>query len=143
MWIIYALGSAFFAGITTVFAKMGIKSTDSNVATAIRTIIVVIFSWLMVGLVGSFNQISTIESKTLLFLVLSGLSTGISWLFYFKALQVGNINKVVAVDKSSIVLTIILSLIIFNEQVTIYKIVGMVFITVGTYLMIQKKKIKI
>lgn len=140
MWMIYAFGSAFFAGITAILAKCGIRKTDSNVATAIRTGVVLVFSWLMVGIVGSFQEIYTISNFTLLFLILSGLSTGASWLFYFKALQLGNINKVAAIDKSSIILTIILSFIFFQEEVTLYKLLGMIAIGFGTYLMLEKKE---
>lgn len=142
MWILYAFGSALFAGLTSILAKCGIQHTDSDVATAIRTIVVFLFSWIMVAVVSSFDQIYTISSKTVLFLILSGVSTGASWLFYFKALQLGNINQVAAVDKSSIVLTIILSFIIFHETVNIYKLLGMILITIGTYLMLQKKEVK-
>lgn len=142
MWILYAFGSALFAGLTSILAKCGIQHTDSDVATAIRTIVVFLFSWIMVAVVSSFDQIYTISSKTVLFLILSGVSTGASWLFYFKALQLGNINQVAAVDKSSIVLTIILSFIIFHEIVNIYKLLGMILITIGTYLMLQKKEVK-
>ena len=140
MWILYAFGSAFFAGLTAVLAKCGIEHTNSHLATALRTIIVLIFSWIMVGIVGSFSSIHTITHKTFLFLILSGISTGASWLCYFKALQLGNINKVTAVDKTSVVLTIILSLIFFKESVTVYKIIGMIILTTGTYLMVEKKK---
>lgn len=137
MWILYAFGSAFFAGLTAVLAKCGIEHTNSHLATALRTIVVLIFSWIMVGIVGSFD---TITHKTFLFLILSGISTGASWLCYFKALQLGNINKVTAVDKTSVVLTIILSLIFFKESVTVYKILGMIILTAGTYLMVEKKE---
>lgn len=143
MWMIYAFGSAFFAGITSILAKCGIRTTDSNVATAIRTIVVLLFSWVMVGIVGSWSSLATLSSKTLLFLVLSGLSTGASWLFYFKALQLGNINKVAAIDKTSVVLTILLSFIFFHETVTLYKIIGMIGILVGTFLMLEKKETKV
>lgn len=111
MWILYAFGSALFAGITSILAKCGIKKTDSHVATALRTIIVLIFSWLMVFIVQSQNQISTISNKTWLFLILSGFATGASWLCYFKALQLGYVNKVVPIDKSSTILTMILAFI--------------------------------
>lgn len=137
-WVAYACGSAFFAGITSILAKIGIKKTDSTVATAIRTIVVLIFSWMMVYIVGSQNTISAISQKTLLFLILSGLATGASWLCYFKALQIGDINKVVPIDKSSIVLTLILSFLILGEAISTTKIIGMVGITIGTFLMIQK-----
>ena len=111
MWLLYALGSAFFAGITSILAKCGIRKTDSTVATAVRTIVVLAFSWLIVWIVGSGSQIRQISGTTLLFLILSGAATGASWLCYFRALQMGNINKVVAIDKSSTVLTILLALI--------------------------------
>lgn len=139
MWVVYAFGSAFFAGITAILAKCGIKKTDSNVATAIRTIVVLLFSWLMVFMVGSHTTIADISGKTLLFLVLSGLATGASWLCYFKALQLGDINKVVPIDKSSTVLTIILAFIVLNEGISVGKAAGVVGIGIGTYLMIQKK----
>ena len=103
MWVLFAFGSAFFAGITAILAKCGIRKTDSDVATAIRTIIVLLFSWLMVWITGSAHTIYGIDAKTWLFLILSGLATGASWLFYFKALQLGDINKVVPIDKSSTV----------------------------------------
>ena len=122
MWIFYAIGSSFFAGITAILAKCGIKKTDSNVATAIRTIIILIFSWLMVFIVGSFNTISDISNKTLIFLILSGLATGGSWLCYFKALQLGDVNKVTPIDKSSTVLTMILAFIILGESLKFTKI---------------------
>lgn len=140
MWILYAFGSAFFAGITAILAKIGIKNTDSNLATAIRTIVILIFSWLMVFIVGSFNTISTLSTKTIIFLILSGLSTGLSWLCYFKALQLGNVNKVTPIDKSSTVLTMILAMIFLNEKITILKIISIILIGVGTYMMIEKKK---
>ena len=140
MWIIYAFGSAFFAGITAILAKIGIKNTDSNLATAIRTIVILIFSWLMVFIVGSFNTISNLTTKTLMFLILSGLATGLSWLCYFKALQLGNVNKVTPIDKSSTILTMILAMIFLNEQVTWLKVISIILIGVGTYMMIEKKK---
>ena len=141
MWILYAFFSAFFAGITYILAKCGIKKTDSTLATAIRTIVVLIFSWLMVYIVGSFDQIYTMEFKTFLFLILSGLCTGASWLCYFKALQIGDINKVVPIDKSSTILTIILAFLLLHESVTWTKMVGILFIGAGTFLMIEKKQI--
>lgn len=140
MWLVFAFGSALFAGLTSILAKCGIKKTDSDVATGIRTIIVLLFSWLMVFIVGSQNQISAIDDKTLLFLILSGLATGASWLCYFKALQIGDINKVVPIDKSSTVITIILAAIILGESITLVKGVAIVLIAVGTFLMIEKKK---
>lgn len=140
MWLIYAFGSAFFAGITSILAKVGIKDIDSHVATAIRTIIVLIFSWIMVFVIGSQSTIVNIDGKTFLFLILSGLSTGGSWLCYFKALQLGDVNKVVPIDKSSTILTMVLAFIFLNEKITINMIIGMIGIAVGTYLMIQKKQ---
>ncbi len=139
MWIIFAFGSAFFAGVTSILAKCGIRKTDSTVATAIRTIVVLIFSWLMVLVVGSQNQIGTIDGKTLLFLILSGLATGASWLCYFKALKLGNINKVVPIDKSSTILTILLALIFLHEGISLPKVPGVVLIGTGTFMMIEKK----
>ncbi|MEG0770108.1 MAG: EamA family transporter, partial [Ruthenibacterium sp.] len=139
MWIFYAFGSALFAGATAILAKSGIRKTDANVATAIRTVVVLVFSWLMVFLVGSQGTLGELSAKTLLFLVLSGLATGASWLCYFKALQLGDVNKVVPVDKSSIVLTILLAFVILGEPVSLWKGIGALIIGVGTYLMIQKK----
>ena len=139
MWMVYAIGSAFFAGVTSILAKCGIRKTDATVATAIRTIVVLAFAWLMVFMVGSQTQISTLDVKTLLFLVLSGLATGASWLCYFKALQLGDINKVVPVDKSSTVLTILLAFIILHESISLSKAIGVVLIATGTFMMIEKK----
>ena len=139
MWILFAFGSAFFAGVTSVLAKCGIRKTDSTVATAIRTIVVLLFSWLMVFVVGSQNQMSTIDGQTLLFLLLSGLATGASWLCYFKALQLGDINKVVPIDKSSTILTIILAFFFLHEGISLPKAIGVVLIAIGTFMMIEKK----
>ena len=141
MWIVVAFGSAFFAGVTSILAKCGIRKTDSTVATAIRTIVVLIFSWLMVFVVGSQKQIGRIEGKTLLFLVLSGLATGASWLCYFKALELGDINKVVPIDKSSTILTILLAFLFVHEAVSLPKIIGVVLIAIGTFLMIEKRDV--
>ncbi|MDD7740963.1 MAG: EamA family transporter [Fusicatenibacter sp.] len=140
MWMFYAIGSSFFAGITSILAKCGIRKTDSDVATALRTVVVLIFSWLMVLITGTGAGITSISKKTLLFLLLSGFATGASWLCYFHALQKGNINKVVPIDKSSTVLTILLALIFLHEGVTIPKAVSVVLIGVGTMLMIVKKE---
>ena len=139
MWILFAFGSALFAGLTSILAKCGIRKTDSTVATAIRTAVVLIFFWLMVFVVGSQGTIPAIGGRTLLFLVLSGLATGASWLCYFKALQLGDVNKVVPIDKSSTVLTIILAAIFLQEGVSLPKGIGVVLIAVGTFLMIEKK----
>ena len=142
MWIMFAFGSAAFAGLTSILAKCGIKKTDSTAATAIRTIAVLAFSWLMVFIVGSQREITSISLKSWVFLILSGIATGASWLCYFKALSLGDINKVVPIDKSSTVLTIILALIFFGEEITPVKLAAIVLIAVGTFLMIQKKEQK-
>lgn len=141
MWIAFAFGSAFFAGVTSILAKCGIRKTDSTVATAIRTIIILIFSWLMVFVTGSQHQIATIGGKTLLFLILSGAATGASWLCYFKALQLGDVNKVVPIDKSSVVLTILLAFLFLGEPIGPFQGVGIVLIGAGTFLMIEKKAV--
>ena len=140
MWIFFAFGSALFAGLTAILAKCGIRKTDSTAATAIRTIVVLAFSWLMVFITGSQGTISSISGRTLLFLVLSGLATGASWLCYFRALQVGDVNKVVPVDKSSTVLTMALAFIFLHESISPLKCICMVMILAGTLLMIEKKK---
>lgn len=140
MWILYAFGSAFFAGATSILAKIGVKDIDSHVATAIRTIVVLIFSWIMVFIVGSQGTIGNISGKALTFLILSGFATGASWLCYFKALQLGDVNKVVPIDKSSTILTMVLAFIFLGENITINMVVGMIGIGIGTYLMIQKKE---
>ena len=139
MWIIYATGSAFFAGITSILAKCGISKTDSDVATAIRTIVVLVFSWVMTLITGTLSGITEISEKTLLFLVLSGIATGASWLCYFKALQNGDVNKVVPIDKSSTILTILLALIFFHEGLSLVKIGCVCMIGVCTMLMINRK----
>lgn len=140
MWVVFAFGSAVFAGLTAILAKCGIKNMDSNVATALRTVVVLIFSWLMVFVTGGFDGIYAIEGRTLLFLILSGLSTGASWLCYFKALQIGDVNKVTPVDKSSTILTMLLAFLLLGEKLTLLKVGCMVLIGVGTGLMIQKKE---
>ena len=141
MWIAFACGSALFAGITAILAKCGIEHTDSTVATAVRTIVVLLFSWIMVLIVGSADGISQIEPRTWLFLILSGLCTGASWLCYFRALQIGDVNKVVAVDKSSAVLTIILAFIFLGEGVSLAKGAATVAIAIGTFMMLEKKDV--
>ena len=141
MWLLAAVASSFFAGVTAILAKCGIRNTDSDVATAIRTIVVLIFSWLMVLVVGSFETISSIEGRSLLFLILSGLATGASWLCYFKALANGDVNKVVAIDKSSTVLTIILAMLFFNETSHwLVKLFNTFLIGIGVLLMVEKKQ---
>jgi len=139
MWVLFAFGSALFAGITAILAKFGIRRVDSNVATAIRTVVVLAFAWLMVFVVGAQGELAAIDGKTLLFLVLSGLATGASWLCYFKALQLGDVNKVTPIDKSSTVLTMLLAIALLGEAVTLPKLAGMAAIGAGTYLMIQKR----
>ena len=142
MWILFAFGSAFFAGITAILAKCGIRKTDSTVATAVRTIVVLLFSWLMVFVVGSQDQLGSIGPNTWLFLILSGLATGASWLCYFRALQLGDINKVVPVDKSSVILTMLLAFLFLQEPITPFGGIGVVLIAAGTFLMIEKKDVK-
>ena len=139
MWLLYAVGSALFAGLTSVLAKCGIRKTDSTVATAIRTIIVLIFAWVMVFVVGSQGTIAGIPARSLVFLGLSGLATGASWLCYFYALQRGPIDKVVPIDKSSTVMTILLAALLLGESVTLTRGIGVVLIAAGTFLMIEKK----
>ena len=136
MWTIFAFGSAFFAGVTSILAKCGIRKTDSTVATAIRTIVVLLFSWLMVFIVGSQDQISSIGGRTLCFLILSGLCTGASWLCYYKALQMGDASKVVPIDKMSVVITLILAFVFLHESVTPKTVLGCVLIGAGTLLMV-------
>ena len=140
MWVVYAFGSAFFGGITSILAKCGIKQTDSNVATAIRTIVVWVCSWMMVFLVGSQKTIADVDMKSWVFLILSGLATGASWLCYFRALQLGDINKVVSIDKSSTVLTMLMAFAFLNETVTWLKILSIILIGSGTYCMLERKK---
>lgn len=142
MWLLYALGSAFFAGLTAVLAKCGIQKTDSTVATALRTVIVFFFSWLMVLLVGSQTQLSAVSGRALALLVLSGLSTGASWLCYLRALQLGDINQVVPIDKSSTVLTILLAFLLLHEPIRPAKAIGLIGIAVGTFLMLEKKEVQ-
>lgn len=136
-----AVLSAFFAGVTSILAKCGIKKTDSDIATALRTIVVLIFSWLMVFVVGSTGAIAEVGKKSLIFLVLSGLSTGASWICYFKALSMGDVNKVVPVDKSSTILSVLLAIILFGETDHLaIKLLGTVLLAVGIFLMIEKKR---
>lgn len=139
MWILFAFGSAVFAALTAILAKEGLKDTDSDLTTALRTIVVLIFAWLMVFVVGSQHTITNISGYSLLFLVLSGVATGASWLCYFKALQLGDVNKVTPVDKSSTVLTMLLAFVLLQEPLGFNMLAGMVLIAVGTGLMIQRK----
>ena len=139
MWIFFAAGSALFAGATAILAKCGIRKTDSTVATAIRTIVVLVFAWIMVLVAGSQDQLGSLGGTTLLFLILSGLATGASWLCYFRALQIGDINKVVPIDKSSTVLTILLAFLLLGEPIGLFQGIGVALIGVGTLLMIEPK----
>lgn len=141
MWIILAFGSALFAGLTAILAKCGIQKTDSDAATAIRTIVVLLFSWLMVWIVGSAPTITTLSVKTWVFLILSGLATGASWLCYFRALQLGDVNKVVPIDKSSTILTILLALLFLGEPISWLKGLAILLIGAGTFLIIEKKAV--
>lgn len=140
MWIAFAFASAFFAGVTAILAKCGIKKTDSDVATALRTLVVLAFSWLLVFLAGAQSEIALIDCKTLVFLILSGLSTGASWLCYFRALQLGDVNKVTPIDKCSTGLTMLLAFLFLHENFNFLKLVSVLLICFGTYLMIQKKQ---
>jgi transporter family protein len=141
IWLTAAIFSAFFAGLTSILAKCGIKKTDSDLATALRTIVVLIFSWIMVLIVGSLHTITEIQPKAFIFLILSGLATGASWICYFKALSVGDINKVVPIDKSSTVLTVLLAIICFGETSNlVMKLIATAILAVGIFLMVEKKK---
>ncbi|MBO5110310.1 MAG: EamA family transporter [Clostridia bacterium] len=140
-WIIAAVFSAVFAGLTSILAKCGIKKTDSDLATAIRTVVVLAFSWLMVFVVGSQGTITEIQPKALIFLILSGLATGASWICYFKALSMGDINKVVPIDKSSTILTVLLAIICFGETSNlVVKLIATAILALGIFLMVEKKK---
>lgn len=140
MWLLTAILSAFFAGLTAILAKCGIKHTDSDVATALRTGVVLVFSWIMVFIVGSFHTIADLKATSLIFLILSGIATGASWICYFKALSLGDVNKVVPIDKSSTVLSVLLAIVLFHEteHLTV-KLIGTSVLTIGIFLMIQKK----
>ena len=141
IWLTAAILSAFFAGLTSILAKCGIKKTDSDLATALRTIVVLIFSWIMVLVVGSLHTIAEIEPKAFIFLILSGLATGASWICFFKALSVGDINKVVPIDKSSTVLTVLLAIICFAETSNlVMKLIATAILAVGIFLMVEKKQ---
>ncbi len=142
-WIPAAIASAFFAGLTSILAKCGIRKTDSDVATALRTVVVLIFAWVMVFIVGSAPTLSAISPKALIFLILSGLATGASWICYFKALSVGDVNKVVPIDKSSTVLTVLLAIICFGEtQNLAVKLIATALLGVGIFLMVEKKAVE-
>lgn len=136
MWFFYAILSALFAAITSIFAKIGISGISSNLATAIRTIVVLILAWAIVFITGSHREIKNISSRSMLFLILSGLATGLSWLFYYKAIQIGNVTSVVAIDKLSIIITIVLAFFILNEQITFKSVIGGILIASGTLFMV-------
>lgn len=136
MWVIYALLSALFAALTSILAKIGIENINSNLATAIRTVVVLIMAWGIVLINGSISQISNITQKSWIFLILSAIATGLSWLFYYKALQIGEASKVVPIDKFSVVITMILAFVILKEAASVKTIVGGIFITIGTFIMI-------
>ena len=140
LWLFFALGSALFAGLTAILAKIGIENVNSTLATALRTVVVLVFSWVMVFIVGSQSGIGDISGRTLLFLVLSGLATGASWLCYFRALQLGDVNKVTPIDKSSTVLTILLAFKLLGEPISLPQAAGVVGIGAGTLLMVSKKE---
>lgn len=140
-WIVMAVASSLFAGLTTIFAKCGIVKTDSDVATAIRTIVVLIFSWIMVFVVGSFDTIDQISSRSFIFLILSGLATGVSWICYFKALSMADVNKVVPIDKSSTILTVLLAILLFHETKHLgFKLFGTFILGLGIFFAIEKKE---
>jgi len=142
MWLLMAVLSAFFAGLTSILAKSGIRKTDSDLATGLRTVVVLVFSWLMVFVVGSAGQIGDISAKSLVFLILSGLATGASWICYFKALSMGDVNKVVPVDKSSTILTVLLAIIIFRETNHLaVKLISAALLGAGVWMMIEKKTV--
>ena len=141
MWVLLAFGSAIFAGITGILSKIGMQKINSNLGTALRTVVVLIFTWIMVVIVRGYESFAVMKPINYIFIVLSGACTGLSWLAYFRALQLGNINKVTPVDKSSTILTMLLSFIILNESISLNLVLGIIFIGVGTYLMITKKDI--
>ena len=136
MWFVFAILSAIFAALTSILAKIGIEGVNSNLATAVRTIVVVLMAWFMVFVTGNQNGIVDISKKSWIFLILSGLATGASWLCYYKALQLGEASKVVPIDKLSIVITIILAFIFLGEQITLKTLIGCCLIVIGTFIMI-------
>lgn len=136
MWFVYALGSAVFAALTSILAKVGIEGVNSNLATAVRTVVVVVMSWAMVFITNTQGGLSEISKRSWLFLILSGLATGASWLCYYRALQIGEASKVVPVDKLSVVITLILAFIFLHEQFTVKSLIGCVLITIGTLVMV-------
>lgn len=139
MWFPFALASAFFAGIVSILAKLGIRTTDSTLATALRTLVVLAFAWLLVFITGTAEQVFAFTPRTWTFLILSGLATGASWLCYFRALQLGNVNHVVPIDKSSVILTVLIAFIFLGEPISLWKALGLALLGIGTYLMIERK----
>lgn len=135
MWFIYAMLSAIFAALTSILAKIGIENVNSNLATAIRTVVVLVLAWGIVFVTGSFKGVKNISNTSMLFLILSGLATGFSWLFYYKAIQIGQVTKVIAIDKLSIIITVVMAFFILNEEITIKTIGGGILIFLGTLLM--------
>ena len=138
MWFLFAILSAIFAAATSILAKIGIEGINSNLATAIRTVVVLIMAWGIVFITGTQNEVPSISHKSWIFLVLSGIATGISWLFYYKALQIGEASKVVPIDKFSVIISIVLAFVILGEKVTIAKVIGSMLITIGTFIMLLK-----
>ncbi|MDR1625905.1 MAG: EamA family transporter [Spirochaetia bacterium] len=136
MWILYALLSAFFAALTSILAKIGIENINSNLATAIRTLIVLIMSWAIVFITGKHNDIVNMGHKNLLFLILSGMATGLSWLCYYRALQIGEASKVIPIDKFSLVIGMVLAFIVLKETITIKTLIGGALITIGTFVLL-------
>ena len=141
MWILFSFGAAFFAGLTAILSKLGVEDIDSNLATAIRTTIVLLVSWVLVLITGTIKEINLVTSKTLVFLMLSGFSTGASWIFYFKAIKFGNVNKVAPIDKSSIILTMILSFIFLKEDFNVISIIAIIIMLIGTLMMIGIQRV--
>jgi len=136
MWIIFALLSAFFAALTSILAKIGIQNINSNLATAIRTVVVLVMSWGVVFVTGKFNEFSSVSQKNLIFLILSGVATGLSWLCYYRALQLGEASKVIPIDKFSLVIGMVMAFVILKEAITLKTIIGGVLITIGTFVLI-------
>jgi len=139
MWVLFAFGSALFAGMTAILAKLGLQKVDSDLATALRTAVVLLFSWLMVFLVGSEHTLALVSGRSLMFLILSGSATGASWLCYFKALQLGPVSRVTPIDKSSTILTILLAFLFLNEVPGTWKLIGLALLAAGTILMVQRR----
>lgn len=136
MWLVFAVLSSVFAALTSILAKIGIDNIDSNLATGIRTIVVVIMAWVIVFINGSQSQLFTIDKKSMIFIILSGLATGVSWLCYYKALRMGDVSRVISIDKMSVVITLVLAFVFLNEKFTVKSLIGSVLITIGTLFMV-------